>query len=152
MGLRNKLFRKIKSGLLEDGLSETEALQLARKAVENRTDTIVLVKSEAFPAGQSGADGVGLSKVPGFHLRNDRCKKIEIKDFKCNPNSFYRQIDGKCNNLRYPLYGVASTPFIRTVKLGIQRPSNKTLKQLAITAFALNVKTIRLLNFYHPHV
>ena len=113
MGLRNKLFRKIKNGLLAEGLPESEALKLARKAVEDRTDTVVL-KSEAFPAGQSGADGVGLSKVPGTHLRMDRCDKNLV--IKCNKNSLYREIDGKCNNLQHPLYGVASIPFIRAVK------------------------------------
>ena len=129
MGLRNKLFRKIKNSLLEEGLPETEVLKLARKAVEDRTDTVVL-KSEAFPAGQSGADGVGLSKVPGTHLRMDRCDKDLV--IKCNKNSLYREIDGKCNNLQYPLYGVASTPFIRAVK-GTpwnSKPIKQNLKKL----------------------
>ena len=137
MGLRNKLFRKIKSGLLEDGLSETEAMQLARKAVENRTDTIVL-KSEAFPAGQSGADGVGLSKVPGTHLRMDRCDKNLV--IKCNKNSLYREIDGKCNNLQYPLYGVASTPLIRAVKCTTWK--SKLVKQ--------NLKKLPFLRLCNP--
>ena len=115
MGLRNKLFRKIKSSLIEDGLSETEAMQLARKTVEDRTDSLV-----AYPAGQSGSDNAGeskgLSQVPGTHLRDDMCKKNPISGVLCVDDSPYRQIDGKCNNLKYPLYGVASTPFFRKVK------------------------------------
>ena len=129
MGLRNKLFRKIKNGLLEEGLPESEALKLARKAVEDRTDTVVL-KSEAFPAGQSGADGVGLSKVPGTHLRMDRCDKNLV--INCNKKSFYREIDGKCNNLQNPLFGVASTPLIRAVKRTTwkSKPIKQNLKKL----------------------
>ena len=116
---------------------------MARQAVENRTETIVL-KSEAYPAGQSGADGVGLSKVPGTHLRMDRCDKNLV--IKCNKKNRYREIDGKCNNLQNPLYGVASTPLIRAVKrttwnskaikqnlkkLGLSRPCNPRKKSQA---------------------
>ena len=112
MGLQNKLFRKIKKSLIEEGLVETEALHLARKIVEDRTDTIIL-RSEAYPGGQSGTDENGLSIVPGTHLRLDRCNNN--LDITCHRNSFYQQIDGKCNNLQNPLYGVASIPFVRAV-------------------------------------
>ena len=113
MGLRNKLFRKIKSSLIEDGLSETEAMQLARKTVEDRQESLAV----AYPAGQSGSDNAGeskgLSKVPGTHLRNDICSTKKNSEITCIDDTPYRQIDGKCNNLQKPLYGVASTPFIR---------------------------------------
>ena len=127
MGLTNSLFRKIKRYLIEDGLSEDEASNVAGKAVQDRQESIVKDPNTAYPAGQSGADsngaGSGLSMVPPVRLREDRCRKVSIK---CN-NSPYRQTDGKCNNLEYPLYGAASTAFIRAIKRTRWDP--KSIKQ-----------------------
>ena len=39
----------------------------------------------------------------------------------------YREFDGKCNNLEYPLYGAASTAFIRAIKRTSWNP--KSVKQ-----------------------
>ena len=123
MGLTNSLFRKVKQYLIEDGLSEDEATQVAGKAVQDRKESIAL-----YPAGQSGADGSALSRVPGTHMRQPMCKKEKNK---CNNLSkyqlTYRQIDGQCNNLKYPLYGAASTAFIRAIKKTSWSP--KSIKQ-----------------------
>ena len=117
MGLTNSLFRKIKSYLIEDGLSEDEASKVAGKAVQDRQESIVKSPNFAYPAGQSGADGngprSGLSMVTPIHLREDRCRNETIT---CNKALYYREFDGKCNNLEYPLYGAASTAFIRAIK------------------------------------
>ena len=128
MGLTNSLFRKIKSYLIEDGLSEDEASKVAGKAVQDRQESIVKSPNFAYPAGQSGADGngprSGLSMVTPIHLREDRCRNETIT---CNKALYYREFDGKCNNLEYPLYGAASTAFIRAIKRTSWNP--KSVKQ-----------------------
>ena len=65
MGLTNSLFRKVKQYLIEDGLSEDEATQVAGKAVQDRKESIILNQATVYPAGQSGTDGSGLSKAHG---------------------------------------------------------------------------------------
>ena len=133
MGLTNSLFRKIKSYLIEDGLSEDEASKVAGKAVQDRQEcSIEKLPNTAYPAGQSGADGNcaalgnGLSMVQPIHLRQDRCRNVKIT---CNKSQQlkYREFDGKCNNLEYPLYGAASTAFIRAIKRTSWNP--KSVKQ-----------------------
>ena len=104
---------------MEDGLSENEALKLARKAVEDRKDSMI------YPGGQSS----GMSRVIGTHLRPHFCDtKNEDFKSKCKGSYlYYRSLDGICNNLQKPLYGAACTPFIRKVEHTTWKP--KSIKQ-----------------------
>ena len=113
MGLRNRLFNKIKSSLLGEGLSETEAIQLTRKTVEDRKESGVYPGGYNLEADNQGEDIV--SNIPGTHMREDRCEALPSSACRSDANSPYRQIDGRCNNLRYPLYGAQTTPFSRAV-------------------------------------
>ena len=125
MGLRNRLFNKIKSSLLGEGLSETEAIQLTRKTVEDRKESGVYPGGHNLEADNQGEDIV--SNIPGTHMRDDRCKALSRSACTSVASSPYRQIDGKCNNLEYPLYGAASTAFIRAIKRTGWKP--KSVKQ-----------------------
>ena len=100
MGLRNKLFRRIKRSLLEDGVFESEALELARKAVKDRSESLI------YPGGQMNGIGVGY----GQPFR-DMCN---IEEIECNATTPFRTIDGTCNNLESPAFGAMCTPFIRS--------------------------------------
>ena len=113
MGLRNRLFNKIKSSLLGEGLSETEAIQLTRKTVEDRKESGVYPGGHNLEADNQGEDIV--SNIPGTHMREDRCEALPSSACRSVASSPYRQIDGRCNNLRYPLYGAQTTPFSRAV-------------------------------------
>ena len=43
MAMRNKLFRKIKKGLLAEGASEEESAMLARESVADRSQSLAFV-------------------------------------------------------------------------------------------------------------
>ena len=115
MGLRNRLFNKIKSSLLVEGLSETEAIQLTRKTVEDRKESGVYPGGYNVEADNQGEGIGGLNNIPGTHMREDRCEALPSSACRSVASSPYRQIDGRCNNLRYPLYGAQTTPFSRAV-------------------------------------
>ena len=100
MGLRNKLFRKIKRSLLDDGVIESDAFQLASQAVKDRSDSLI------YPGGQKY--GIGAGHGQPF---KDMC---DIEELECDEETPFRSIDGTCNNLEEPTYGAMCTPFIRS--------------------------------------
>lgn len=41
----------------------------------------------------------------------DRCINVP----NCDPNAKYRSINGSCNNLKFPMWGMAGTALVRLV-------------------------------------
>ena len=51
--------------------------------------------------------------LPKISLRTTEHEHLCIREPRCNPNTYYRTIDGSCNNLKRPLWGRSRTPLIR---------------------------------------
>ncbi len=118
MNAFNELFRRSVDNLAaQENLAEDKARGLVRNFFNRRRggggkNGKDRPKVDAGRPSEFSSNG----KAPSILLRPDICDEMLDEEVVCDDNAEFREIDGRCNNLKHPLWGSAGIAMRRLLK------------------------------------